>query len=213
LSRDITYLGRGVSGWLNERVSDVARLQSAGLPVLSGPADVAKALGISLQSLRGLAFHAEVTRLTNYLRFTVPKRSGGQRELSVPHRRLAAAQRWILRTILDRLIVSEQAHGFVSGRGVLTNAQQHCGQAVLLNLDVQNFFPSISFARVRRVFMAAGYSKCVATILALVCTGLHQSGAVQSCLFASGSQIAGAGDESGAGVFAICGRPDVFRGG
>ena len=170
LSRDITYLGRGVSGWLNERVSDVARLQSAGLPVLSGPADVAKALGISLQSLRGLAFHAEVTRLTNYLRFTVPKRSGGQRELSVPHRRLAAAQRWILRTILDRLIVSEQAHGFVSGRGVLTNARQHCGQAVLLNLDVQNFFPSISFARVRRVFMAAGYSKCVATILALVCT-------------------------------------------
>ena len=170
LSRDITYLGRGVSGWLNERVSDVAKLQSAGLPVLSAPADVAKALGISLQSLRGLAFHAEVTRLTNYLRFTVPKRSGGQRELSVPHRRLAAAQRWILRTILDRLSVSEQAHGFVSGRGVLTNAQQHCGQAVLLNLDVQNFFPSIPFARVRRVFMGAGYSKCVATILALVCT-------------------------------------------
>jgi retron-type reverse transcriptase len=170
LSRDITYLGRGVSGWLNERVSDVVKLQSAGLPVMSVPADVARALGISLQSLRGLAFHAEVAGLTNYLRFTVPKRGGGERELSVPHRRLAAAQRWILRTILDRLSVSEEAHGFVRGRSVLTNAQQHCGQAVVLNLDVQNFFPSIPFARVRRVFMGAGYSKCVATILALVCT-------------------------------------------
>ncbi|MFM8728154.1 MAG: reverse transcriptase family protein [Planctomycetaceae bacterium] len=170
LSRDITYLGRGVSGWLNERVSDVVKLQSAGLPVMSVPADVARALGISLRSLRGLAFHAEVAGLTNYLRFTVPKRGGGERELSVPHRRLAAAQRWILRTILDRLSVSEEAHGFVCGRSVLTNAQQHCGQAVVLNLDVQNFFPSIPFARVRRVFMGAGYSKCVATILALVCT-------------------------------------------
>lgn len=170
LSRDITYLGRGVSGWLNERVSDVQQLQAAGLPVLSTPHEVAKALGISLTTLRGLAFHAEVTGLSHYLRFTVPKRSGGQRELCVPHRRLAAAQRWILRQILDRLSVSRQAQGFVRGRGVVSNARQHCGQAVLLNLDVQDFFPSISFARVRRVFMRAGYSKCVATILALLCT-------------------------------------------
>ncbi|MFM7919920.1 MAG: hypothetical protein ACKPJJ_06805, partial [Planctomycetaceae bacterium] len=68
------------------------KLQSVGLPVMSVPADVARALGISLQSLRGLAFHAEVAGLTNYLRFTVPKRGGGERELSVPHRRLAAGQ-------------------------------------------------------------------------------------------------------------------------
>ena len=170
LSRDITYLGRGVSGWLNERVSDEEKLRAAGLPVMATPADVAKALGITLQALRGLAYHSEVTTLTNYLRFTVPKRSGGQRELCVPHRRLAAAQRWILRQILDRLSVSEQAQGFVRGRGVLSNAQKHCGRAVLLNLDVQDFFPSIPFARVRRVFIGAGYSKCVATILGLLCT-------------------------------------------
>ena len=52
----------------------------------------------------------------------------------------------------------------------MTNAALHCGQAVVLNLDVKEFFPSIPFARVRRVFISAGYSKCVATILALVCT-------------------------------------------
>ena len=170
LNRDITYLGQGVSGWLNERVSDEERLRQSGLPVLATPADVARALGISLRSLRGLAFHAEVTRLNNYVRFTIPKRSGGVRVLQAPQRRLAAVQQWILREILDRLPVSAQAQGFVRGRSVVTNAALHCGQAVVLNLDVQEFFPSIPFARVRRVFISAGYSKCVATILALVCT-------------------------------------------
>ena len=170
LNRDITYLGQGVSGWLNERDSDEERLRQSGLPVLATPADVARALGISLRSLRGLAFHAEVTRLNNYVRFTIPKRSGGVRVLQAPQRRLAAVQQWILREILDRLPVSAQAQGFVRGRSVVTNAALHCGQAVVLNLDVQEFFPSIPFARVRRVFISAGYSKCVATILALVCT-------------------------------------------
>src|SRR5262249_43759244 len=36
---DILFLGRGVSGRLGERDSDVARLQAAGLPVLSTPTD------------------------------------------------------------------------------------------------------------------------------------------------------------------------------
>jgi hypothetical protein len=170
LNRDITYLGQGVSGWLNERVSDEQRLRQSGLPVLATPADVARALGISLRSLRGLAFHAEVTRLNNYVRFTIPKRSGGVRVLQAPQRRLAAVQQWILREILDRLPVSAQAQGFVRGRSVVTNAALHSGRAVVVNLDVQDFFPSIPFARVRRVFISTGYSKCVATILALVCT-------------------------------------------
>src|SRR5262249_18342554 len=37
---DILFLGRGVSGRLNDRTSDAERLRAAGLPVLSTPADV-----------------------------------------------------------------------------------------------------------------------------------------------------------------------------
>ena len=45
--------------------------------------------------LRWLAFHAEVATRTHYVSFTVPKKSGGQRTLSAPHRTMARAQRWI----------------------------------------------------------------------------------------------------------------------
>ena len=39
-----------------------------------------------------------------------------------------------------------------------------------MNLDLEGFFPSIGFPRVRKVFAGLGYSPAVATILALLCT-------------------------------------------
>jgi RNA-directed DNA polymerase len=167
---DIVFLGRGVSGSLGDREADAARLQSLGLPVLATPADLANALGLTIARLRWLAFHTEVASRVHYISFTVPKRSGGTRTLSAPHRKLAAAQQWILRNILDRLPVEEPAQGFISGRSILTNARQHAGRAVVVNMDLEAFFPSIAFPRVRSVFARLGYSPAVATILALLTT-------------------------------------------
>jgi retron-type reverse transcriptase len=167
---DIIYLGKGVSGRLGERTSDVDRLSSLGLPVLSTPAELAAALGLSVPRLRWLASHTEVATRIHYVRFTVPKKSGGTRTLSAPHRTLAAAQRWVLDQVVGKLPVEPPAHGFVPGRSTLTNAGPHAGRSVVVNLDLSDFFPSITFPRVRSVFHRAGYSPAVATVLALLCT-------------------------------------------
>ncbi|HEV3122486.1 MAG TPA: reverse transcriptase domain-containing protein [Isosphaeraceae bacterium] len=167
---DIVFLGRGVSGRLGDRRSNLAALRQAGLPELSTPADLAGPLGLSIPRLRWLAFHTNVATRVHYVSFTVPKKSGGERTLSAPHRTLARAQRWILENIVARLPFEEPAHGFVSGRSILTNAQPHSGRAVVVNLDLEGFFPSIGFPRVRKVFERAGYSPAVATILALLTT-------------------------------------------
>jgi hypothetical protein len=68
------------------------------------------------------------------------------------------------------LPVDPAAHGFATGRSILTNAQAHIGRAVLINLDLADFFPSIHLVRVRSVFVRLGYSGAVATLLALLCT-------------------------------------------
>jgi RNA-directed DNA polymerase len=167
---DITFLGRGVSARLGDRRGDAARLRTAGLPVLATPAELAAALSLSVPQLRWLVFHAEVASRVHYVSFTVPKRTGGVRTLSAPHRKLAAAQEWTLRSILDRLPVAPPAHGFVAGRSILTNARLHARRAVVVNLDLEAFFPSIALPRVRSVFQRLGYSPAVATILALLCT-------------------------------------------
>jgi retron-type reverse transcriptase len=167
---DIIFLGRGVSGRLHLRLSDEPGLAELGLPVLHTPADVAAALGLNIKQLRWLAFHTEAATRTHYVRFQVPKRSGGLRTLATPHKTLKRVQRWVLSEIVNRLPVTAAAHGFVPGRGIVSNAAPHVGKAVVLNMDLEDFFPSISFYRVRAAFERSGYSGSVATVLALMCT-------------------------------------------
>src|SRR5579862_452220 len=167
---DIVFLGRGVSGGLADRRANVEKLQRLQLPVLATPADITKALSLTIPRLRWLAFHSEASSVTHYVRFQVPKKSGGMRELSAPHRDLAATQQWILMHILEKIPTHDAAHGFVPGRGTMSNAVPHVGRAAVVNLDLKDFFPSITFPRVKGIFQDLGYSPAVATILALLCT-------------------------------------------
>lgn len=167
---DIIHLGRGVSAGLADRRSNVERLTAKNLPVLSTPADVATALKIPIPKLRWLAYHAEASTVTHYVRFMIPKKSGGERMLSAPHRQLAAAQRWIFEHILTPLPAHDAAHGFVKGRNIVSNAWPHIGAAAVVNLDLTDFFPTITVHRVIGLFRQLGYSPAVATILALLVT-------------------------------------------
>jgi RNA-directed DNA polymerase len=167
---DIVFLGRGVSGGLADRRANVEKMQRLQLPALATPADLAQALNLPIPRLRWLAFHSEAATVTHYVRFQVPKKSGGMRELSAPHRDLAAAQQWILIHILEKIPTHDAAHGFVPGRGTMSNAVAHVGRAAVVNLDLKDFFPSITFPRVKGIFQELGFSPAVATILALLCT-------------------------------------------
>ena len=63
-AEDIVYLGRGVSSGLADRRSNVEALEASKLPVLSTPADVAKALGLTIPQLRWLCFHTDAAEKT-----------------------------------------------------------------------------------------------------------------------------------------------------
>jgi retron-type reverse transcriptase len=167
---DIVFLGRGVSKGLADRRANIEVLQRFQLPILATPADVAKALGLSIPKLRWLAFHCVASQRTHYIRFSVPKKSGGLRELAKPHKELDRSQRWILANILEKIPVHPAAHGFVAGRSTVTGAAIHTNQAAVINCDLEDFFPSITFPRVMGFFRRVGYSPAVATILALLCT-------------------------------------------
>lgn len=167
---DIVFLGRGVSKGLVDRRANIETLQKFNLPILATPRDVAKALELSIPRLRWLAFHNVASQRTHYIRFSVPKKSGGLRELAKPHRDLERCQRFILANILDKIPVHPAAHGFAKGRSTVTGAAIHCHQKAVINCDLEDFFPSITFPRVMGFFERVGYSPAVATILALLCT-------------------------------------------
>lgn len=167
---DIVYLGRGVSRGLADRRSNLEKLEANELPVLSTPAELADALGIAIPKLRWLAFHSDAPTLVHYVSFTVPKKSGGVRRLAKPHVHMANAQRWILEELLNKLPLHDAAHGFVRGRSTVTNATCHVGAGIVVNVDLADFFPTITFYRAEGLFRSFGYSPAVATILGLLCT-------------------------------------------
>ena len=167
---DIVFLGRGVSKGLSDRKSNVEKLQQNKLPLLSTPADVANAMELSIPRLRWLAFHTETSERPHYISFNIAKKNGGVRQLAAPHKAMKAAQMWILNHVLANIPVHDAAHGFVRGRSSLSGAQAHVNASVLVNADLEDFFPSINVFRVIGLFRSFGYSPAVATIFALLVT-------------------------------------------
>jgi len=171
-TRELTYLGERVSAGLGpgRRASDPARLAGQTLPVLHTAAELAAAIGVPLGELRFLAYAREVSTTTHYRRFTIPKRSGGERVISAPMKRLKRVQRWVLDHVLAPLALAEPAHGFRTGRSIVSNATPHVGAAAVVNVDLRDFFPTVTYRRVKGLFGKLGYSEEVATVLALLCT-------------------------------------------
>ena len=96
-----------------------------------------------------------------YTSFSIPKRSGGTRDIHAPDGFLKSLQS-ALASMLEscNAEISEKrgfpdrfSHGFEPGRSIITNAWQHKNRRHVLNIDLLNFFPSINFGRVRGFFL------------------------------------------------------------
>jgi retron-type reverse transcriptase len=169
-AKEILFLGRGVSGGLNHRTPDAPKLERQGLPKLDTPEALAQTLGLTVGQLRGLCYARVVSTRTNYVRFALPKKTGGVRVISAPMPRLKAAQHWVLKNVLEKVPVHDAAHGFRAGRSIVSNARPHVGAAIVVNLDLKDFFPTVVYPRVKGFFVKLGYSEATATALALLCT-------------------------------------------
>lgn len=169
-AREITYLGEGVSSGLNNLENNCDRLRKYNLPIFETIEQLATAMGITVGQLRFLAFNRPTSNVSHYIRFKIAKKTGGERLISAPMPRMKSAQHWILDQILEKIPMHPAAHGFRRGRSIVTNATPHVGADVVVNLDLQDFFPSISYKRVKGLFQALGYGEAIATILALIST-------------------------------------------
>lgn len=100
----------------------------------------------------------------------IPKKRGGERSLQVPVILLRSIQKWILDNILNNLYVSEFAMGFCKAKSIVTNANVHLNKKCIVNMDLKDFFPSITQEQVFRIFYYYGYTIGVSNMLARICT-------------------------------------------
>lgn len=135
--------------------------------------DLSHILGLSIGDLKS------AIEIAHYNSFEIPKKCGGTRLISSPDA--------ITRSLQSKLYVYLKAyyqsvhpncvHGFVpkykakASHHMKANAQVHLGMPFLLNIDIKDFFHSISTERVRSLFANSPFyfDHGVSTVLALLC--------------------------------------------
>jgi hypothetical protein len=123
-----------------------------------------------LADVRGLERQVVDERLRNYRYLLLPRPGGTPRVIERPKLRLKEIQRRILHEILVWIPAHPAAHGFVPGRSALTHAARHTARAAVLRVDLEDFFASVTAARVYGIFRTAGYPEAVAHTLTGLCT-------------------------------------------
>lgn len=153
-------------------MSTLAKLKSA-----TTIHEVAAILGIKTSYLSYLLYVKP--QPLRYTVFTIPKRNGGVREIAAPADDLKALQRRLADILTEcateiratKGLKDDVSHGFVSGRSIVTNAYPHVGKRFVFNVDLKDFFGSITFQRLYGFFMKdSGFQlpKKPATILAQI---------------------------------------------
>jgi len=145
---------------------------------LETTADLAELLGLDLGRLdwladvRGLERSVDPEQLRNYRYLWLSRKGAPPRAIERPKAMLKAAQRRVLREVLDHIPAHDAAHGFVAGRSARSHAAVHAGAAVVVRLDLEDFFASVTAGRVFGIFRTAGYSEGVAHKLTGLCTNV-----------------------------------------
>ncbi|MGY6484720.1 reverse transcriptase domain-containing protein, partial [Vibrio parahaemolyticus] len=74
--------------------------------------------------------------------------------IDAPKKELKKIQRFLANELAQVYTPRNATHGFVKDRSIVTNASKHVDKKYVLNLDLEDFFGSIHFGRVRNLFQS-----------------------------------------------------------
>lgn len=131
--------------------------------------DVACLLEIKIRTLNYLLYALPLEK--RYKEFRLRKRTGGDRRILVPSLPLKYLQKKLNDVLKSVYSPRACAHAFLPRKNIVSNAAAHVGRLYVLNVDLQDFFVSINFGRVRGLFCAKPYclGQEAATVLAQIC--------------------------------------------
>ena len=120
--------------------------------------DLAKLLGFKPSALTLIIYKTPLEK--KYLTFDIPKQDGSVRTIKAPEPKLKKLQTHLAHYLYECLAEIEEsrnlkpvAFGFRKNGTITTNAHNHKRRRYVLNLDLEDFFPTFNFGRVRGFFL------------------------------------------------------------
>ncbi len=138
--------------------------------------DIAYLLGFSPAGLAYILY--KIPNNKKYYSFQIKKKNGGVRDILAPEPSLKKLQRRLANFLYSCSFEIDMeknkqplAHGFKKNLSIYTNAKCHKNRRFVLNFDIEDFFPTINFGRVRGFFIKNRdfeLDKKIATIIAQI---------------------------------------------
>ncbi len=122
-------------------------------------------------------YYLSKTKDDRYIVFEIPKKNGKTRKIKSPDKLIKRAQSLI--NLLLQIIFENNSHystnGFLLGKDIKRNAIPHINKNFLLNIDIENYFPSINFRRVKVVLELSPFNlknerETIGFLIANLCT-------------------------------------------
>ena len=147
-------------------VSYAQVLKDNGYPIIFDVKHFALLIGVNPKEIYSYYLFPEEL----YKTIKIPKKKGGLREITAPSENLKYIQRWILYNILYRASVDNNVNGFIKNKSIVDNAKEHVGKECVMNLDIKDFFPSITYIQIYNLFIKFGYTRHLSMVFTGLCT-------------------------------------------
>ncbi len=121
----------------------------------------------------GVFYHCVENAAVLYSEIKLVKKDGKTRLINAPQKKLKIIQRLLLDKVFSGIKLLPCVYGFSSSTSVVANAKVHSKSDHLLNLDLQNFFPSVHMERVKGLYADIGLGN-IAAVLCRLTTLEHQ---------------------------------------
>jgi len=139
--------------------------------------DLAILLGYKPKALSYVLY--KIPSDNKYIEFTIPKKNGGERRIKAPVDQLKTLQKRLaelLNKCFEEICIKSKhkrslSHGFRKKHSIITNAIKHKNKRHVFNADLQDFFPSMNFGRVRGFLIKNAHFELdpkVATVIAQI---------------------------------------------
>jgi len=150
---------------INKCIEYATPLLNNDLPIIYNTTHFSQLVGYNLNYLK------RAIKFTPYFyrKFSIKKKNGSERILYEPLPSLKEIQDWILKHILYKNKVSRYAKAYVPKRSIKEHTIYHTDEKMVLTLDIKNFFKTIKFLDVEKIFLEMGYSVRISNLITKLC--------------------------------------------
>ncbi|MFA6778215.1 MAG: reverse transcriptase family protein [Paludibacteraceae bacterium] len=125
-----------------------------------------------------------------YNTFYIRKKSGGWRKIFAPEQQLKRLLKRLTTILYKAYQPTDCAMGFIQGRSIVSNASIHIGREYVFSIDLKNFFSSISYQKVLKIFQNEPFGRSsldCQSLAGLCCIGNPDEKDINNCFLPQGS--------------------------